>query len=86
MSAARTITLGSDVIMQPKPSALTFSPVFPKTRYLTWGAAASAMLDPAAGEADGRATGIAEAAAGKASPDAKKVRRDELDFIALFSG
>jgi hypothetical protein len=86
ISAARTITLGSDVIMQPKPSALTFSPVLPKTRYLTWGEAAIDTLDPATGEADGRATGIAEAAAGKASPDAKKVRRDDSDFMAILSG
>ena len=32
MSAARLITLGSEVIMPPKPTVDTFRPVLPRTR------------------------------------------------------
>ena len=39
MSAARSITLPSEVIMQPKPTVVTLSPVFPRMRYSRAGAA-----------------------------------------------
>jgi hypothetical protein len=70
--------------MQPKPTELTFSPVLPKTRYLTSGAAANDAAGPGKEEADGRATGMPAATTGKAIPDAKKTRRDDSDFMTLL--
>ena len=37
MSAARVMTLGSEVIMQPKPTVVTLSPVLPRVRWSSLG-------------------------------------------------
>ena len=42
MSAARSITDGSEVVMQPKESGVTFSPVLPSVRYASFTGAAAA--------------------------------------------
>ena len=42
MSAARSITEGSEVVMQPKESDVTLSPVLPSVRYVSFTGAAAA--------------------------------------------
>ena len=37
MSAARSTTVGSEVTMQPKPTAVGFSPVLPETEHINFG-------------------------------------------------
>jgi hypothetical protein len=79
MSAAREITDPSEVIIAPKPTVVTFMPVFPRVLNFK-----TAPLDGAL--ADGACCACpvnleADAAAGSANPAARKLRRDELRFI-----
>jgi hypothetical protein len=79
MSAARVTTVGSEVIMQPMPTVVTLRPVFPRVLYCI------------AGPEDGRAgedcdcpepeERVADAAAGKAKPAARKLRREGTLFM-----
>jgi hypothetical protein len=84
MSAARSITLPSEVIMQPKPTLVTFSPVLRRG----CGSAVAVRRSRRAAEqacfwssADERA---ADAAAGTASPASRKLRRDESGIDILL--
>jgi hypothetical protein len=79
-SAARAITLASEVIMQPKPTLVTLRPVLPRIRYVS--------LSSATGAADGMAgvpavRGIAKPAAGSTRPPARKLRRDDFIWLPL---
>jgi len=63
-SAARWITLASEVVMQPKERDVTFSPVFPSVRQVSFTSFAGACGAPIP-------------AAGSASPAARKLRRED---------
>src|ERR1017187_6666956 len=85
MSAARSTTVWSEVTMQPKPTAVGFSPVLPIVRYANFGAVSFGRVLggrvlgvlvcrlPSSAWAAGRANPTA----GNASPAvARKLRRD----------
>src|SRR5208283_2074375 len=81
MSAARSMTLPSEVIMQPKPTVVTLSPGLPRTRYSIAGAAEPAWGCGFAGCCKS-AERAADAAAGNASPAAaRKLRREAVRFM-----
>jgi hypothetical protein len=72
--------------MQPKPSVVTFRPVFPSTLY--WNAGPAAGLGVAVRAGDWGELWLleyeADAAAGKASPAARKLRREEPFIRSLL--
>src|ERR1039458_3441549 len=85
MSAARWITLPSEVIMQPNPRLVTFRPVLPSVRYWNAGALAVGLgagwLEGAAAWGDCPEVRDAEATAGNTSPAAaRKLRREDSRF------
>src|ERR1017187_7721007 len=88
-SAARVITLPSEVIMQPKPRLVTLSPVLPSVRYWNAGALDFAggadWLSGVATWEDCPEVRDAEATAGKTSPAARKLRREDSRFTRATS-
>jgi hypothetical protein len=78
------MTLPSEVIMQPNPRLVTFSPVLPRIRYWKAGAPVVGLgagwLIGVAAWGDWPEVRDAEATAGKTSPAARKLRREDSRF------
>src|SRR6185369_15286072 len=85
-SAARVMTLGSEVIMQPKPRVVRLRPVLPRVR---WSSLAGELvgLPRALSVACSKPVFEAAAATGSINPADRNSRRDDFSvMVAPFPG